>query len=189
MATTTYEVIDAGTSCEAKARAADGAAARAGRHVEHCAPMSDEPMLTDLRPLLEAGFPFAERMGVRLDAIRPGYCRMTAPLEDNGNHIGTMYAGALFTLAELPGGAIFLSTFDAARYYPIVKGMDIRFLKPATTDISVEVSIDQAEVDRIHTAAADAGKADFGWTCELTDTTGLVVARSINDYQLRSHGM
>ena len=145
-------------------------------------------MLTDLRPLLEQGFPFVERMGVRLDAIEPGYCRMTVPLEGNGNHIGTMYAGALFTLAELPGGAIFLSTFDASRYYPIIKGMDIRFLKPATTDISVEVSIDGAEVDRIKAAAGQAGKADYSWTCERTDTAEVVVARSTNVYQLRAHG-
>lgn len=149
--------------------------------------MADD-MLTDLRPLLEQGFPFVKRIGVRLDDIRAGYCRMTAPLEGNGNHIGTMYAGALFTLAELPGGAIFLSTFDVARYYPIVKGMEIRFLKPSTTDITVEVSIDAAEVARIQAAAAEAGKADYSWTCELTDGHGVVVARSTNDYQLRTHG-
>lgn len=151
--------------------------------------MDDDQLLTDLRPLLEQGFPFIERLGVRLDAISPGHCRMTAPLEGNGNHIGTMYAGALFTLAELPGGAIFLSTFDASRYFPIVKGMEIRFLKPATSDISVEVAIDQAEVDRIQAEATAAGKADYSWTCELTDADGVVVARSTNDYQLRTHGM
>ncbi|HUG85022.1 MAG TPA: YiiD C-terminal domain-containing protein [Euzebya sp.] len=145
-------------------------------------------MLPSLRPLVEQGFPFVQRMGVRLDAIRPGHCRMTAPIEDNRNHIGTMYAGALFTLAELPGGAIFLSTFDSARYHPIIKGMDIRFLKPATTDISVEVSIGESEVQRIQAAAADAGKADYSLTCELVDTAGVVVARSTNHYQLRAHG-
>lgn len=147
------------------------------------------PSLHDqLRPLLEEGFPFVERMGVRLDEVRPGYCRMTAPIEGNGNHIGTMYAGALFTLAELPGGAIFLATFDASRYYPIVKGMDIRFLRFARTDITVEVAIDADEVTRIQAVADEHGKADFSWTCELLDTDGVVVARSTNDYQLRTHG-
>lgn len=150
--------------------------------------MSDDQLLTSLRPLIEQGFPFIERMGVRLDAVRPGYCRMTVPIEGNGNHIGTMYAGALFTLAELPGGAIFLATFDATAYYPVVKGVDIRFLKPATTDITVEVSIERAEVDRIQAAAGEAGKADYSWTCELIDAAGVVVARSSNEYQLRTHG-
>lgn len=150
--------------------------------------MTDQHLLDQLRPALEDGIPFVNRMGLRLDAIEPGYVRMTAPLEENVNHIDTMYAGALFTLAEVPGGAIFLSTFDAGRYYPILKGMDIRFVKPATTDISVEVRIDADEVQRIQAAAEDAGKADYSWTCELTNTDGVVVAVSTNDYQLRTHG-
>ncbi|WP_370324650.1 YiiD C-terminal domain-containing protein [Euzebya sp.] len=145
-------------------------------------------LLGQLKPALEDGIAFVQRMGLRLDAIEPGYVKMTAPLEGNVNHIGTMYAGALFTLAEVPGGAIFLSTFDASRYYPIVKGMDIRFVKPATTDISVEVRITADEVERIQAAAEAAGKADYSWTCELTDAGGVVVARSTNDYQLRTHG-
>jgi acyl-coenzyme A thioesterase PaaI-like protein len=145
-------------------------------------------LLDQLRPLLEAGFPFGQRMGLRLDAVGPGWCRMTAPLEGNGNHIGTMYAGALFTLAEVPGGAVFLSTFDVTRFYPVVKGVDIRFLKPARTDVTVEVSITPEEVARITAAAAAAGKADWSWTCELHDADGVVVARSTNDYQLRAHG-
>lgn len=161
---------------------------RTGHHAVQTAGMSDATMHDTLRPLLEEGFPFVERMGLRLDEIEPGRCRMTAPLEGNGNHIGTMYAGALFTLAEIPGGAIFLSTFDAATYYPIVKGMSIRFLKPATTDISVEVSITSEEVQRIQAEASANGKADYSWECELVDTNGLVVCRSTNDYQLRTHG-
>ncbi|WP_108667342.1 YiiD C-terminal domain-containing protein [Euzebya rosea] len=149
--------------------------------------MSDD-LLTTIRPLVERAFPFVERMRLRLDHIEPGRVRMTCPLEPNGNHIGTMYAGALFTLAEIPGGALFLSTFDAATYYPIVKGMEITFVKLATTDISVEVSISPEEVARI-TAEADAnGKADFEWDCELTDTDGNVVCVTTNRYQLRRHG-
>lgn len=145
--------------------------------------------MDNLRPALENGFAFLTNMGLRLDAIEPGYCRMTAPLEPNVNHIGTMYAGALFTLAEVPGGAIFLATFDAQTYYPIVRSMDIQFLKMARTDISVEVRIGQEEVDRIQAEADEHGKANYSWECELVDTDGVVVARTTNHYQLRRHGM
>ena len=37
--------------------------------------MSDATMHDNLRPLLEEGFPFVERMGLRLDSIEPGRCR------------------------------------------------------------------------------------------------------------------
>lgn len=150
--------------------------------------MSDD-LLTNLKPLVEGSIPFVERMGLRLDHAEPGRVRMTAPLDLNVNHIGTMYAGALFTLAEVPGGALFLATFDAATYYPIVKGMDIRFLALAKTDISVEVTMSEEEVARLQAEADEHGKANYSWTCELTDSDGNVVARSTNDYQMRRHGI
>jgi acyl-coenzyme A thioesterase PaaI-like protein len=112
--------------------------------------------------------------------------KLMMPLEPNVNHVGTMYAGALFTLTELPGGAMFLTTFDAGKFYPIIKGMDIKFVKPATTDITVEVRLDLEEAASIQERANEAGKADYEWECELKDTNGQVVCVSTNRYQLRS---
>lgn len=63
------------------------------------------------------------------------------PGAGNENHIGSMYAGALFTLAEIPGGALFLTSFDSARFYPIVKEMTLRFRRPAKGDIRVEARL------------------------------------------------
>src|SRR3546814_21166333 len=77
------------------------------------------------------------------------------------NHVGTMYAGALFTLAELPGGALFLASFDIARYYPIVKSLDMRFKKPATSDVFVEMRLDDAQIGAIRAAADATGQGEF----------------------------
>lgn len=140
----------------------------------------------DPKAMIEKGIPFAERTGVKVLAMEPGYVKLMMPLALNINHVGTMYAGALFTLAELPGGAIFLTTFDAARFYPIIKGMEIKFVKPATTDITVEVRLEPEAAERIQRAANEAGKADYDWDCELTDTNGQVVCVTSNRYQLRS---
>jgi len=65
--------------------------------------------------LSKKGIPFAGHTEVKVVELEPGYAKMLMPLEPNLNHVGTMYAGALFTLAELPGGAIFLSTVDLRR--------------------------------------------------------------------------
>lgn len=130
--------------------------------------------------------PFLERTGIVVDHAERGLVRLRMPFEPNVNHVGMMYAGALFTLAEVPGGTIFLTSFDAKKYYPIVKDLQIRFRRPATTDITVEVRISDDEIARI-TAEADAnGKADYGWECELKDETGEVVAISRNTYQMRA---
>lgn len=148
----------------------------------------DAEQLEALRAGMSAPFPFVERTGFEVLEVRPGYCRARMPLAPNINHIGTMYAGALYTLAELPGGVLALATFDPARYYPVVKDMRIRFTARATTDIDVAVSLDEAEIARIRTLADEHGKADYAWDCQLTDVEGTVVATTENHYQLRAHG-
>lgn len=136
--------------------------------------------------MIEQAVPFAGRTEVEVLEMEPGYVKMMMPLQPNLNHVGTMYAGALFTLAELPGGAIFLTTFDTGKFFPIIKGMDIKFVKPATTDITVEVRLDAEEAAKIQETANEAGKADYEWECELKDTHGQVVCVTSNRYQLRS---
>jgi thioesterase domain-containing protein len=130
--------------------------------------------------------PFLERTGIVVDHAERGFVRLRMPFEPNVNHVGMMYAGALFTLAEVPGGTIFLTTFDTTKYYPIVKDLQIRFRRPAMTDITVEVRIDDDEVARITAEAEANGKADYAWECELVDATGEVVAISRNTYQMRA---
>lgn len=140
----------------------------------------------DPKKMLEEGIAFVARSKVKVLAMEPGYVKMLMPLEPNLNHVGTMYAGALFTLAELPGGAIFLTTFDVGSFYPIIKGMEIKFVKPATTDVTVEVKLDLDEAAKIQAAANEAGKADYDWDCEVKDANGQVVCVTSNRYQLRS---
>lgn len=140
----------------------------------------------DPKMMIEQGIPFARRTEIEVLAMETGYVKLMMPLAPNVNHVGTMYAGALFTLAELPGGAMFLTTFDASRFYPIIKGMDIKFVRPATTDISVEVRLDPSAASEIQKKANEAGKADYEWDCELKDANGQVVCVSSNRYQLRS---
>jgi hypothetical protein len=64
--------------------------------------------------------------------------------------------------------------------------MDIKFVKPAATDITVEVRLDADEALRIQEKANELGKADYGWECELKDANSEVVCISSNRYQLRS---
>ena len=140
----------------------------------------------DPRMMLEQGIAFVGRTQVQVLTMEPGYVKMMMPLQPNLNHVGTMYAGALFTLAELPGGAIFLTTFDVGKFYPIIKGMDIKFVKPAATDVTVEVKLDLDEAAKIQEIANERGKADYEWECEVKDANGQVVCVSTNRYQLRS---
>ncbi len=148
-----------------------------------------EPKIWDTEKLTQGNWdtiPFLARTGVVVDHAERGFVRLRMPFEPNVNHVGMMYAGALFTLAEVPGGTLFITTFDPKRFYPIVKDLKIRFRRPAMTDITVEVRMSDEEADRIAAEADANGKADYSWESELKDATGEVVALSQNLYQMRS---
>ena len=142
-----------------------------------------------IKKAVETGIPFCERTGVELIECDTGYVKMRMPFEPNINHVSMMYAGALFTLAEVPGGALFMTAFDSKKYYPIVKDMKIRFRRPAKTAITVEVRMGAEEVAEIQAEAEEKGKAGYSWNCELKDESGEVVALTENVYQLRRFGI
>ena len=145
---------------------------------EHLQPLA-------LKHLSRLVIPFVRRSGVRVVALEPGrvVCRM--PLRGNVNHIGTMYAGALFTLAEFPGGPLMLATFGMRRFIPIVTELDMRFERAAKTDVTVELRLDADEAQRIEAETLAEGRADFELHGALTDAHGDVVARSRATYQMR----
>ncbi|MDQ2676564.1 MAG: DUF4442 domain-containing protein, partial [Actinomycetota bacterium] len=91
--------------------------------------------------VLAQSIPRAAEMGIEVVELRPGYVKSRTPFEGNGNHIGTMYAGVIFTAAELLGGAIALSTFDMTKFYPVVKALTVNFRRPATGPVFAEASI------------------------------------------------
>src|SRR6186713_1511532 len=135
---------------------------------------------------LETGITFVANCGLRVLELRRGYVKCLVPFEGNGNHVGTMYAGALFTVAEIPGGALFLSSFDTRRYFPIVTALDMRFLKPARSDVTIEIALAEERIAAISAEAAANGKATFTLDGSIEDANGVVVATSHGVYQLRS---
>lgn len=138
--------------------------------------------------MVEKSIPFVANSGVKVEVLERGHTKLCMPLAPNKNHVGSMYAGALFTLAELPGGAIFLSSFDIDRFYPVVRDMSIRFRRPATSDVWAEVRVSEDFVQKVQAEAEANGKADYEWECELKDVDGTVVAITRNLYQLRKIG-
>jgi len=137
------------------------------------------------RQLTEEQIAFVKRSGLRAEVLEPGFVRLRMPLQGNQNHIGSMYAGALFTLAEIPGGALFLTSFDTQRFYPIIKEMNLRFRRPASGDIQVEARLSSEDITRLEEEADRQGKAEYLLELQLTDGNGEVVAESRGHYQLR----
>jgi thioesterase domain-containing protein len=145
--------------------------------------------VTMVNTALEFTIPVAHSMGVRAVEVRSGYAAAEVPIEGNGNHFGVMYAGALFTVAEVLGGAIGVASFDNSKYFPLVKDVQIRFRRPAKTVVRSVATLDEATIAATAQEAEANGKADFELDAELTDAEGTVVATTHGLYQLRSFGM
>ena len=129
--------------------------------------------------------PVLAHLGLEVLEASRGRAAARVPLAGNGNHVGTMYAGVLFSVGEMLGGALSLATFDPARFHPIVKDLRIEFRRPATTTVTARASLEDAEVERVLSDAERDGKGQFVLTAELTDETGTVVATTEGTYQVR----
>jgi acyl-coenzyme A thioesterase PaaI-like protein len=137
-----------------------------------------------MNQLLGWSIPFARRNHFQITELRKGYLQARIPIKGNKNHLGTMYAGAEFLLTEVPGGIISIFEFGSG-YFPILKEITIRYLLPATSDLTIELSMTQAELDEIQMKADQNGKCDFTLNLDLKDVNDVVVAQSVALYQLR----
>jgi hypothetical protein len=67
-----------------------------------------------------------------------------------------------------------------------VKEINIRFRRPAMTDVTMEVELSAEEASRIQAEALEKGKADYGLKLELEDANGEVVSIVEGTWQVRT---
>jgi len=125
------------------------------------------------------------KMGVRIEQFNPGSVKVRLPKDPNVNHIGTVYAGSLFPLADYTGGILFSACFDANKYYPILKEVTIVFKRPAATDVTVEVSLTDDEIADLQSQADRVGKAECVKNLELKDENGTICCIARGIFQVR----
>ena len=122
--------------------------------------------------------PFVEKTGLELLEARRGYVKFKMPLKGNENHIQTMYVGAQCVLTDLPGGALFLTVFDNEKYFAVIKEMTVRYHKMAKTDLTIEGSLSEENIERIQGELAEKGKSDFIIDFEMLDANEIAVTTS-----------
>lgn len=146
-----------------------------------------ESLVDQMNAALSTTIPIAAKMGVTIVDAGRGHAVSSVPAQGNGNHFGVIYAGVQFTVAEVLGGIIALSTFDTSKYFPLVKNLDISYLKMANSDLRAEARIDEETIERIAAEAESNGKSDFTLESQITDANGVVVATTRGLYQLRAY--
>jgi len=141
---------------------------------------------------LHAAIPILTAIGPRVIEAGDGRGVVELPAEPNVNHFGALYAGSLFTAAELLGGIIPGTTFDfegeLAGFVPLVKSVEIRFLRPAHGTVQASAAMSPEDQERISREALANGKAEFVIEAEIVDANGTVVAATRGVYQVRRLG-
>jgi len=141
---------------------------------------------------MHESIPILGHMQVRVIESGPCHATVELPAEPNVNHFGAMYAGSLYTAAEVLGGAIPRVSFDLdgelAGFVPLLKSTEIRYLRPALGRVRARASLAEGELERLPREALANGKVEFTLDAEILDDEDNVLAASHGVYQLRRLG-
>lgn len=139
-----------------------------------------------LKAQLSAIVPFASHVGVALGEIGEGTATATLEQSHNtSNHIATMHAGALFTLAEAASGAAMAGMFleRLAMLRPVAASSTIAYVRPAKGTITAQAVVDGDKAALF--AALDAeGKVRFPVTIRMEDSSAREVAQMSVDWHV-----
>ncbi len=136
-------------------------------------------------PQIEQSVRIITEMGIKIVEMRDRYVRIMLPLEPNVNHIRTVYAGSLYTLAEFTGGVVMSASVERSVYFPIVKEVSIRYRRPATTDMYCEAALSVEQVEEMLENVESKGKADYHLELELKDEKGETCCLVQGTWQMR----
>lgn len=140
-----------------------------------------------LPALFRAAVPFAATLGIEYDDVGPG--RAVLRLADDPakhNHIGTLHAGALFTLAESASGVCMMATVAdrLSGLTPLAARAEITYRQVARGDVTATATLGSPLEELLATLDA-TGKVRFPVEVDLTDDRGEVCAHVTVDWHLR----
>lgn len=139
-----------------------------------------------LKAQLSAIVPFASYVGVTLAEIGEGTATATLDQTHNtSNHIATMHAGALFTLAEAASGAAMAGLFieRLAGLRPVAASSTIAYVKPAKGLITAHAAVDGGKA-ALFASLDSEGKVRFPVMIRMDDAEGREVARMTVDWHV-----
>lgn len=87
------------------------------------------------------------------------------------NHLNTVHAAALFTLAEGSGGQFLLNAFpeNSHQVVPVVRKVEVIYKKPAQGIIRSQAKLKDDSIERIKEELITKGKVQLTTTVELFD--------------------
>lgn len=92
------------------------------------------------------------------------------------NHVGIVYAGSYFMLAEASGASLLKCTYGS-KYVAIIKSANLDYLRPAKTDLVVDISMTEEESEERIAYVKANGKGRYPMEIPVMDSTGELCAK------------
>ena len=114
--------------------------------------------------------------GIIPEVAEERHVRYRLPLTSmHVNHVGIMYAGSFFVFAESTGASLIKCTYGTA-YVPIIKSVSVDYLKPATTDLVIDISMTEEESKERIAYVEEHGKGQYPMTVPIMTADGVHTA-------------
>lgn len=126
--------------------------------------------------------PFNEFIGLKL-SDEPNYLLMLDDRAEYLNHLNTVHAGALFTLAEATSGRYLLGQFDKLPdIVPVVRKVEIKYRKPAIGAVYSNAAFLNTGKSEVLEALAQKGRVLLEVEVSLYDRSGTTVMQAVFEW-------
>ena len=126
--------------------------------------------------------PFNELLGVKA-SDNANYLLMLPNLSQYHNHLSTVHAGALFTLAEGTAGQFLLNTFtEIQNIVPVVRKAEVKFSKQATGVLYAKAQLHQITQEEIRSGLNLKGRVSFSVLASVHNQENIAVFTGIFEW-------
>jgi acyl-coenzyme A thioesterase PaaI-like protein len=139
---------------------------------------------------LNQAIPFNRHVGLVVEEVGPGRGVVTLPDGEHlHNHVGSQYAGGLFSAGEAASGGAFLGAFaeHLGGLTPLAKSASIDYRKIARGPITAVGKLD-GDVEELLARIDEDGRVEFPIEVEMTDGDGNIVATMTVHWHVRRNG-
>ncbi len=101
------------------------------------------------------------------------------------NYVGTIHAGALFTLAETAAGVVAHGVVPDGRAFILLRGAEIRYTRRAEADVTASARATERDAEAARAAFDANNRAEIPVAVTITDADGETVFEGNFDYSIR----
>jgi acyl-coenzyme A thioesterase PaaI-like protein len=102
------------------------------------------------------------------------------------NHVGSIHAGALFTLGETCAGLVIIRNFPFKKFRPLMSDVKVTYSKQARGDVTGEAIIPAADIERMHETIRQGEVPSLEVTTNIFNDQREMIAVVTTTWQVKS---